>query len=218
MQVSDLRVRIRWPRLSYPRWHFTAEPQLLSLKHESPHCPAISLELLPKVFLLSSGHPPYLEILRPELMCPLNRASSFSRLGRCSPVLISALPMAQNIRRASPRITTSCAWLPKTMLHEAMAYPITSAFQIQKKDSLIRSTSVMRPIKGTGYLPQLSTTGPYAKGVLILFYCKGVFSFLTPSIITLLSCKQLQGVPASRFPNLSLFSFRSFKLSYHSKL
>lgn len=113
---------------------------------------------------------------KPPLL--LGRASSFSRPRCCSPVSISAVAVVWNTQRASPRITTSWAWLPISELHEADGIPYyLPILDLQKKTP---------DPPHLGHVPQFSSPGPYAKGVLPL-----PFSFLTPEMVTLLPCIQL---------------------------
>ena len=64
----------------------------------------------------------------------LGRASSFSRPRCCSPVSISAVAVVWNTQRASPRITTSWAWLPISELHEVDGIPYyLQILDLQKK-------------------------------------------------------------------------------------
>lgn len=187
IQVAYLRVKIWWPQVGLPGMALHRQTLVIT-KTQKSHGPDTSLELLPKVSLLRSDHLSYLGIWDQKPICSLSGASSFARLGPCPARLISALAVS-GIQRASSRITISCVLLPITRLHGADG--IFYYFSILDLEERLSDPPHFSPgpIKGTGYLPQLSS--PYAKGVLTLFCCKGFFSFLTPSMVTLLPCTQL---------------------------
>lgn len=144
IQVAYLRVKIWWPQVGLPGMALHRQTLVIT-KTQKSHCPATSLELLPKVSLLRSDHLSYLGIWDQKPVCSFSGASSFSRLGPCSSLLISALAVS-GIQRASSRITISCVWLPITRLHGADG--ILYYFSIlDLEDSLIHPTSVQGPSK-----------------------------------------------------------------------
>lgn len=120
----------------------------------------------------------------------LGKARSFSRPGHCFAGLVSVLAVVCNSRRASPRINTSCAWLLIKMLHEADGIPYYLPILDLEKRLSDPPHLGHGAHQRNGHLPQLFSPGLYARGILPLSYCQGVFSFLTPWMVTLPSYKQ----------------------------
>lgn len=175
----------------YLGWHFTAKPWLLSPKHRSPMAlPSALIFYSEPPSLVLTNHSTW-ECWKPEAYSPPWQGQFFLQawtllcwINQC---VGCGLQLMESI---SQNKHTSCAWLLIKMLHEADGIPYYLPILDLEKRLSDPPHLGHGAHQRNGHLPQLFSPGLYARGILPLSYCQGVFSFLTPWMVTLPPYKQ----------------------------